>query len=250
MPTARDPPYVRDRGPGHDGHGGDARPARAARARWRWETAPASWRRRDRCRAIRRCGSRCCAATASSSGSSARGVRPVRVRAAGRPRNAPQAPGSSPPARARGSRRRLRQARSDRRDTRSTSCPPEVCDELAGLQNQRARRRESPSGRCSRRSSAPPSTASSPSSTGSRSLRRRSARHTAPRLHTGEAVVVKVQRPGIQDVMERDLAALGAARRRRAAAYRVRAGNRSGEMLAQFADSLRAELDFRREATR
>ena len=48
--------------------------------------------------------------------------------------------------------------------------------------------------------------------------------------------------------MERDLAALAAARRRRAAAHPVRQGVRSGEMLAQFAQSLRAELDFRREA--
>ena len=68
------------------------------------------------------------------------------------------------------------------------------------------------------------------------------------RLRTGEAVVVKVQRPGIDDVMERDLAALAllanVAQRRTAFGQ----GMRSGEMLAQFAASLRAELDFRREA--
>jgi ubiquinone biosynthesis protein len=67
-------------------------------------------------------------------------------------------------------------------------------------------------------------------------------------LRSGEAVVVKIQRPGIQEVMERDLAALallaGVAQRRTPFGQ----GVRSGEMLAQFATSLRAELDFRREA--
>jgi ubiquinone biosynthesis protein len=68
------------------------------------------------------------------------------------------------------------------------------------------------------------------------------------RLHSGEAVVVKVQRPGIDEVMERDLAALallaGLAQRR----TQFGQGVRSGEMLDQFAASLRTELDFRREA--
>ena len=68
------------------------------------------------------------------------------------------------------------------------------------------------------------------------------------RLRSGEAVVVKVQRPGIRDVMERDLAALALvanlAQRRTAFGQ----GMRSGEMLGQFAQSLRAELDFLREA--
>jgi ubiquinone biosynthesis protein len=71
--------------------------------------------------------------------------------------------------------------------------------------------------------------------------------HTA-RLRTGEQVVVKVQRPGIEDVMERDLAALSLvadiAQRRTSLGQ----GMRSGDMVAQFAVSLRAELDFRREA--
>jgi ubiquinone biosynthesis protein len=60
--------------------------------------------------------------------------------------------------------------------------------------------------------------------------------------------VVKVQRPGISEVMERDLAALGliaeVAQRRTA----IGQGMRSGEVLNQFATSLREELDFRREA--
>jgi len=71
--------------------------------------------------------------------------------------------------------------------------------------------------------------------------------HTA-RLPTGDAVVVKVQRPDIARVMERDLAALALladfAERRTPLGRSVR----SGEVLAQFATSLRAELDFRREA--
>ena len=68
------------------------------------------------------------------------------------------------------------------------------------------------------------------------------------RLHTGEAVVVKVQRPDIEEMMERDLAALALladlAQRRTTFGQ----GVRSGEMLAQFAEGLRAELDFRHEA--
>ena len=68
------------------------------------------------------------------------------------------------------------------------------------------------------------------------------------RLQTGEAVVVKVQRPDIEEIMERDLAALGLVAdlvQRRTAFGQ---GVRSGEVLSQFARSLRAELDFRREA--
>jgi ubiquinone biosynthesis protein len=61
-------------------------------------------------------------------------------------------------------------------------------------------------------------------------------------------VVVKVQRPDIQTLMERDLAALALladlAQRRTPFGQ----GLRSGELLAQFAEGLRAELDFRREA--
>jgi ubiquinone biosynthesis protein len=68
------------------------------------------------------------------------------------------------------------------------------------------------------------------------------------RLHSGEAVVVKVQRPSIPDVMERDLAALALvaslAQRRTIFGY----GVRSGDMLDQFAANLRDELDFRKEA--
>ena len=59
---------------------------------------------------------------------------------------------------------------------------------------------------------------------------------------------MKIQRPGIDDVIERDLAALAllanVAQRRTTFGQ----GLRSGELLAQFAASLRAELDYGHEA--
>lgn len=68
------------------------------------------------------------------------------------------------------------------------------------------------------------------------------------RLRSGEPVVVKVQRPDIEETMERDLAALAlladVAQRR----TQFGQGLRSGELLGHFARGLRAELDFRREA--
>ena len=71
--------------------------------------------------------------------------------------------------------------------------------------------------------------------------------HTA-RLQSGEAVVVKVQRPGIHELMERDMAALALlanmAQRRTVFGRQLR----SGELVTQFSRSLREELDFRREA--
>ena len=64
------------------------------------------------------------------------------------------------------------------------------------------------------------------------------------RLRTGEPVVVKIQRPGVEDLIERDLAALGLlaglAQRRTVLGQ----GIRSAELLEQFGHSLRAELDF------
>jgi len=67
-------------------------------------------------------------------------------------------------------------------------------------------------------------------------------------LHSGEPVVVKVQRPDIARIMERDLAAL--ARLANLAERRTPLGRgiRSGHILADFATSLRAELDFISEA--
>jgi ubiquinone biosynthesis protein len=68
-------------------------------------------------------------------------------------------------------------------------------------------------------------------------------------LRSGERVVVKVQRPGVEAAMERDLAALGLLARfaQRRTAFGV--GVRPEEMLRQFAVGLRAELDFRKEAS-
>jgi ubiquinone biosynthesis protein len=68
------------------------------------------------------------------------------------------------------------------------------------------------------------------------------------RLHTGEAVVVKVQRPDIERIIERDLAAL--AHLAELAERRTPLGRslRSGEILGQFAQSLREELDYLGEA--
>jgi len=68
------------------------------------------------------------------------------------------------------------------------------------------------------------------------------------RLHSGDEVIVKVQRPGIAEAIERDLevllqlAATLEARAPWAATYRVT------ELANEFADRLREELDFRVEA--
>jgi ubiquinone biosynthesis protein len=68
------------------------------------------------------------------------------------------------------------------------------------------------------------------------------------RLASGEPVVVKVQRPHIDEIIERDLAALAllaeVAQRRTTFGQ----GIRSREILDHFAQSLRVELDFRQEA--
>ena len=68
------------------------------------------------------------------------------------------------------------------------------------------------------------------------------------RLHSGESVVVKVQRPDIEELMERDIAALALLADLAQRRTEFGQGVRSGELLAQFADGLRAELDFRHEA--
>ena len=68
------------------------------------------------------------------------------------------------------------------------------------------------------------------------------------RLRSGEPVVVKVQRPDIEATMERDLAALALVAELAQRRTPFGQGVRSGEMLAQFAAGLRAELDFRHEA--
>lgn len=67
------------------------------------------------------------------------------------------------------------------------------------------------------------------------------------RLHSGEPVVVKVQRPGVEDVIERDLAALSLLAKLAQRRTTLGQGIRSAEVLDQFAESLQAELDFLRE---
>lgn len=71
--------------------------------------------------------------------------------------------------------------------------------------------------------------------------------HTAA-LIDGEEVVVKVQRPGIEATIERDLAALD--QLARLAERRTAAGRdlRVSQLAAEFGRSLRSELDFRDEA--
>jgi ubiquinone biosynthesis protein len=61
-------------------------------------------------------------------------------------------------------------------------------------------------------------------------------------------VVVKVQRPDIASVMERDLAALALLARFAERRTLIGRSLGSADLLAQFATNLRAELDFRREA--
>jgi ubiquinone biosynthesis protein len=67
-------------------------------------------------------------------------------------------------------------------------------------------------------------------------------------LRSGDEVVVKVQRPDIEGLMERDLAALGLLANFAQLRTPFGQGVRSGELLAQFAKGLREELDFRHEA--
>ncbi len=71
--------------------------------------------------------------------------------------------------------------------------------------------------------------------------------HTAV-LATGDEVVVKVQRPGIDAAMERDLAALG--QLARLAERRTAPGRdlRVSQLADEFGRSLRSELDFTQEA--
>ncbi|GII62600.1 ubiquinone biosynthesis protein UbiB [Sphaerisporangium krabiense] len=70
----------------------------------------------------------------------------------------------------------------------------------------------------------------------------------AARLRSGERVVVKVQRPGIADVVERDLDIM--ARLAASLEVRTRWGRALGvrDLVRGFADALREELDFRVEA--
>jgi ubiquinone biosynthesis protein len=132
--------------------------------------------------------------------------------------------------------------------TRVDLLPPEICAELAALQNRtppEPRERIQPVLETELGGSASDIFAEfdwAPLASAS------IAQTYRARLHTGEAVVVKVQRPEIAMVMERDLAAL--ARLADLAQRRTPLGHgvRSGDILAHFARSLRAELDFGLEA--
>ena len=199
------PAHVRDRDPGDDGHRGRARPARApghagdrraGGTRRRAATAP---RRPDAHRGappLPRAG----AARA------ARGLRPVPLR---------RRPGG---AHGRAVGVRLRRVLEEAGGvyvklgqiaaTRVDLIPPEMSDELAKLQNRVPPEPTEAIRRCWKPSSVT-------ASTGVRRVRLGTARSGVDRsdatgrgCESGEAVVVKVQRPGIEDVMERDLAAL------------------------------------------
>ena len=100
------------------------------------------------------------------------------------------------PPRARGVRRDVREARADALDALRPLSPPTPSGALAppGPRAPAARGRRRGDARGGARRAA--STRCSPSSTGTRSPRRRSARCTAPRCPTVRPVVVKVQRPG------------------------------------------------------
>ena len=170
-------------------------------------SAPASSSRPARCG---RCGgaSPCCAATGSSCGSPAARGSGRSSRRRSRP-SARSTPGGAP--RGACSRRPAASTSSSGRSPprASTCCRPTSATSSPTLQNRvppepRERIARRARGRARRR----PSSRSSPSSTGSRSPPPRSDRPTAPGCTPGEAVVVKVQRPGIEAMMERDLAAL------------------------------------------
>jgi ubiquinone biosynthesis protein len=70
----------------------------------------------------------------------------------------------------------------------------------------------------------------------------------AARLTTGEQVIVKVQRPGIDQLVEQDLAIMLQLARRIQTRTRWGAAYGVADMAAEFADNLRQELDFEAEA--
>jgi ubiquinone biosynthesis protein len=70
----------------------------------------------------------------------------------------------------------------------------------------------------------------------------------AARLATGEQVIVKVQRPGIDQLVERDLGIMLQLARRVQTRTAWGAAYGVGDLAAEFADNLRQELDFGAEA--
>jgi ubiquinone biosynthesis protein len=132
--------------------------------------------------------------------------------------------------------------------TRPDLVPPDIRGELAGLQN-----RVAPEPACRIRSVLAAELGSDPDDVFAEfdweplAAGSIAQTHTA-RLHDGDRVVVKVQRPDIASVMERDLAALALLARFAERRTLIGRSLGSADLLAQFAANLRAELDFRREA--
>ncbi len=190
--------------------------------------------------------SRCSCATASWCASrGAKGSARSSPRAVG-PNGSADADRRPAPAGARGGRRRLRQARADRGDPRRPVTARHVRRARRRCRTGSRRNRSSGSGRCSKPSSAARSSEVFAEFDWEPLAAASIGQTYRARLRTGEAVVVKVQRPGIAGrCIERDLAALSlladVAQRR----TQLGQGIRSGEVLDQFAKSLRAELDFR-----
>jgi ubiquinone biosynthesis protein len=132
--------------------------------------------------------------------------------------------------------------------TRVDVLPPEVCEELATLQN-----RVTPLPAEAMREALEAELGGDPTEVFAEfdwePLAAASIGQTyRARLRSGESVVVKVQRPGVDDLVARDLAALSLladfAQRRTAFGQNIH----SGELLDEFAKGLSAELDFRLEA--
>ena len=192
-------------------------------------------------------GSPCCAATANSSGSAAsRGSD-----RSCRPRIGPSARVDAPGVRL---RRVLEQAGGvyvklgQIAATRVDLLPPDICNELAELQNRvPAEPQERIAAVLEEELGAAvdevfaefdwePLAAASIGQT------------YRARLRSGESVVVKVQRPDIEAMMDRDLAALTLLANMAQRRTPFGQGVRSGDLLAQFATGLRKEVDFRHEA--
>ena len=233
--------------PGHDGGRGHARPARparlaghrrAGRPRRRAATAARRPRRDRRAPPLPR-------AACGSPGGRASG-RSCRRRAGGR---TVDATGRAAAARARGGRRRLRQARPDRRDTRSTCCrprsatsspscrtgsPPEPVETIAARARGRARRRRRRRVRRVRLGAA-------------RGGVDRPDLPRPPALRRGRRRQGPATRHRATD-RARPRRARAARRTSRSGARRSARACAPARCSAQFAQSLRAELDFRREA--
>ena len=227
--------HRRHRHPGDDGRRGDARPAGPpglAGARRARRVSSSRRVRCGRCSAASRCLRRYRELVRLAR---REGFGPFLV---GRPRRADRidSRGRAAPPRARGGRRRLRQARPDRRHARRPAARRTCATSCAAAEPGAARAASTHRGPCSRPSSAPTSSEVFAEFDWEPLAAASIGQTYRARLHSGEAVVVKVQRPGIEDVMERDLAALGAARRTSPSGARSFGQSvRSGEMLDQFA---------------